>query len=87
MSKKREYPELLADIRKRPTVELSPLLDRALVAAIKNMKREVPTGTERIQDFDACPVCKRAAGESGYYCRFCGQKLRETPNAYNPYQE
>ena len=36
-----------------------------------------PLGVIRGTDYDRCPSCNGVAGQSAYYCKLCGAKLRE----------
>ena len=35
-----------------------------------------PIGVIRGTDYDRCPSCNGVAGQSAYYCKLCGAKLR-----------
>ena len=89
MSKKKTDVDLVSDARSGISIQLTPELDHALAAALKVMCRDNPTGTIRdSRGAEHCMMCKRTVGTSAYYCKYCGQKIRETPDwVRNPYQE
>ena len=58
-------------------LELSPEMSNILLKAAKLVKKEIPTGTRRSNSgYEMCPVCGGTVGQSGFYCKHCGQKLR-----------
>ena len=89
MKKAKTAIELVSDARMDVTFSMTPELDHALLIASKAMRKEIPSGTVRdANGVDRCMMCHRTAGESAFYCKYCGQKLRETPDwAKTPYQE
>jgi len=36
-----------------------------------------PLGVIQGTDYDHCPICNGIVGQSAYYCKLCGAKIRE----------
>ena len=36
-----------------------------------------PLGVIQGNDYDHCPICNGIVGQSAYYCKLCGAKIRE----------
>ena len=43
----------------------------------KQISIDEPIGTEPGPIYDFCPRCHGVIGESAYYCKLCGAKIRE----------
>lgn len=70
---------------------ICPKLEELLEGAVALLERDAPSGTVRRNDeYEYCPKCGRVIGTSAFFCKRCGQKIRQTPGdswGYNPYQE
>jgi hypothetical protein len=72
-----EEEEKLKEAAAANLLELTPEMSAVLLKAAKLMKKEVPTGTQIDgHGFELCTVCGAVIGQSGFYCKYCGQKLR-----------
>ena len=89
MGKAKSDLEIISNSRMDTSIPMTPEIDHALLMASKAMMRDVPSGTVKDSaGTERCVMCKHTVGTSGSYCKWCGQKLRETPDwTYNPYQE
>jgi len=59
-------------------LEITPEIQQTLLKASKALMKEVAAGTEQdAYGYEKCPVCRRTVGTSGFYCKWCGQKMRE----------
>jgi len=43
----------------------------------KHIKIDEPIGVVQGADYDHCPICNGIVGQSAYYCKLCGAKIRE----------
>lgn len=43
----------------------------------KHIRIDEPLGVTQGQDYDHCPRCNGIVGQSAYYCKLCGAKIRE----------
>ena len=89
MAKKKAVLETLTETKANGFIEFTPEIDKAISAAIERLKRDVPTGTLKdLNGAEKCPVCRKMIGTSGFYCKWCGQQIREVADwAQRPYQE
>lgn len=59
-------------------LELSSSMSDALLKAAKLAKKDVAVGVRAGHDkYEYCPVCGGVIGQSAFYCKYCGQKIRE----------
>jgi len=43
----------------------------------KQISIDEPIGVVQGNDYDHCPRCNGIVGQSAYYCKLCGAKIRE----------
>ena len=43
----------------------------------EELQEDEPLGTVQGTDFDHCPRCNGIIGQSAFYCKRCGAKIRE----------
>jgi len=43
----------------------------------KSVQIDEPLGVIQGNDYDHCPRCNGIVGQSAYYCKLCGAKIRE----------
>lgn len=59
-------------------LELSAQMSDVLLKAARLAKKDVAVGTRIGHDgHEYCPVCGGTVGQSAFYCKYCGQKIRE----------
>jgi len=59
-------------------LELSSSMSDALLKAAKLAKKDVAVGVRAGHDkYEYCPACGGVIGQSAFYCKHCGQKIRE----------
>ena len=59
-------------------MELSTEMCDILLKASRIMKKDIAVGTKSHDDgHEYCPACDGIVGQSAFYCKHCGQKLRE----------
>ena len=59
-------------------LELSAQMSDVLLKAARLAKKDVAVGTRIGHDgYEYCPVCNGTVGQSAFYCKHCGQKIRE----------
>lgn len=89
MKKKQTDLELISNARMDIAIKLSPEIDHALLVASRCMRKNIPSGTARDgSGNERCVMCKRTVGMSAIYCKYCGQKLRDTSDwAFDSYRE
>lgn len=68
----------LRDAAEAGLMELSTEMCDILLKASRIMKKDIAVGTKSHDDgHEYCPVCDGIVGQSAFYCKHCGQKLRE----------
>lgn len=59
-------------------LELSSSMSDTLLKAAKLAKKDVAVGVRAGHDkYEYCPACGGVIGQSAFYCKHCGQKIRE----------
>ena len=55
----------------------SEIADWAVDIAEDCIELDTPSGVMVDDGKDRCPKCKKTAGTSGFFCKYCGNMLRE----------
>lgn len=53
------------------------LVSKILEAVDKTMEEQEPLGVIRTGNYDTCPSCGGTVGNSAYFCKKCGEYIRE----------